>query len=371
MERKLKVILSVLAVLVLLFVATLFYKTLCVMFLVAVWQQVVGSRMPEQWRRWSLRGMWCMLALTLWIAMPRYRIDSSDRVRLLYLNGNGEPVHPPLLQYALATLLPEEEIVNVGLKGISITAPFLRYLGVGNSLIRQVKEDIAYGRGDNFLTPYQRLWPDNPMSGCYAQVFNDKLNTNYQVVFLCRPKHYDASKRYPLIVFCHGYLGNCQLYQGVWSDFDNAIVLSIGTQGMNGIFSQTHINQIFSFYLPMLEKQGFHIDRSQLHLIGLSNGGTAVTAAMHSRHADDFRSVSTVSCNLGSLRRVPFQVNFIGGGKDNSANDEPAECRRLQRMGVDADIFFHLNENHFILLNHREEIISFLKRRMNLKETEI
>ena len=29
-------------------------------------------------------------------------------------------------------------------------------------------------------------------------------------------------------VFCHGYLGNWQLYQGIWKDLNNCIVLSIG-----------------------------------------------------------------------------------------------------------------------------------------------
>lgn len=59
--------------------------------------------------------------------------------------------------------------------------------------------------------------------------------------------------------------------------------------------------------------------------------------------------------------------NTIRGGKDGSAAREPAQCRQLKRMGVDADIFFDNDENHFIMVNRRADMMKFLKRRMNLE----
>jgi len=93
-----------------------------------------------------------------------------------------------------------------------------------------------------------------------------------------KPTHYNKSKTYPLIVFCHGYLGNWKLYQGILGDFDNAIVLNIGTTDLSGIFNQSDIGRIFSFYIPALERMGYKIDHKQLHLVGLSNGGSAISA---------------------------------------------------------------------------------------------
>lgn len=58
-----------------------------------------------------------------------------------------------------------------------------------------------------------------------------------------------------------------------------------------------------------------------------------------------------------------IQVNFVGGGKDGSAAQEPSQCRQLRRMGVNADIFFDSNENHFIMVNRRADMMKFLKRR--------
>lgn len=366
--KAIKIIVSVLHVWLWLFVSTLFYKTICVMLLVAMWHKEIVGRIPVQWRKWGMRGVWAVLVVVLWIAMPRYRINSNDRVRLFYLNKDGEAVHPPLLQYVMNTLLPEEEIVNFTVKTIRHTGPIVHQVGhLGNRFIKDAQKDFANGKMHNFLDPYDNLGCDNPMSACYSQTFNEVFGTDYKTVYLCKPKQYDEDKTYPLVIFCHGYLGNWQLYQGIWKDFDNAIVLSIGTRGMDGIFGQSHINEIFSFYIPMLERHGYKIDQSQIHLIGLSNGGTAITAAMHSNHAKDFKSISTISCNLGKLRKVPCQVNFVGGGKDNSANAEPSQYRQLQHMGVDAAIFFYSTENHFIMVNRRAEMMMFLKRRMALK----
>lgn len=159
-------------------------------------------------------------------------------------------------------------------------------------------------------------------------------------------------------------MGNWQLYQGLWKDFDGAIVASIGTHGLSGIFGQGDINSVFDFYIPMLEQMDYKIDHKQIHLIGLSNGGSAISATMHSRHSKDFKSITTISCNLDGVRRVPCQVNLIGGGKDNSSSRMPEQHRQLHRMGVDAELFFDAEDNHYILVNQREEILKFLKRRL-------
>ena len=159
-------------------------------------------------------------------------------------------------------------------------------------------------------------------------------------------------------------MGNWQLYQGLWKSLDRAIVVSIGTRDLSGIFGQQDINSIFDFYIPMLERMGYHIDHQQLHLMGLSNGGSAISAAMQSHHAKDFKSLTCISCNLERLCRVPCQVNLIGGGRDNSSCQLPVQHRELRRMGVDADIFFDTEENHYIMVNKREEILNFLKERL-------
>lgn len=359
-----KIIISVFLVLGLYLFATLQYKTLCIILLFAVWQKTLEQKIPEKYRKWSVRAAWIFLITLLWVVMPRYRVNSYDRVRLLYVDKEGNTKHPPVSHWLLSTLMPEEEIVSVGVKGIEYTAPLIRMTRLDNTFIEQVKSDISAGKIGNFFKPYKQLGLENPISGVYPQVFNEKLGTSYNAFYLCEPKHYDDNQAYPLIIFCHGYLGNWQLYQGLWKSLDRAIVVSIGTRDLSGIFGQQDINSIFDFYIPMLERMGYHIDHQQLHLMGLSNGGSAISAAMQSHHAKDFKSLTCISCNLERLCRVPCQVNLIGGGRDNSSCQLPVQHRELRRMGVDADIFFDTEENHYIMVNKREEILNFLKERL-------
>ena len=371
-----KWILSVLIVLVWACFATLFYKTIMTMLLFLVWKKQVSGSLPSWMKKYGTKPYWMCFALCLWIAMPRYRINCGDRVRMVYLDDDGNAENGPLLHYAINTLIPEEEVMNLGIKRFALVRPVLSACGMhlGESLINQAAEDTDKGKVGNFSKPYNNLRLENPLSGVYPQLFNQMFGGNDRAVYICNPKGDENVKwskdngfKYPLVVFCHGYLGNWQLYQGVWKDLDNCIVLSIGTRDLNGIFTSNDIKEIFDFYIPALERMGYNIDKEQLHLMGLSNGGSAIVSAMHSSYAKKFKSITAVSCDLGGLKRVPCQVNFIGGGKDNSSCRMPGQCRQLKAMGVDAGIYFEEDENHFILVNKREEIVSFLRDRMQLK----
>lgn len=366
---KKRIILTILLVLAFLYFATLFYKVIIVMLLVTVWKNKIRENLPGRVNPWGMKAIWICLALTLWVAMPRYRIHSGDRVRLVYLDEQGNARHAPLLHYAANTLLPEEEVVNFGITNLRLVRPVLQIfkMNLGTTFINQAVDDFKAGKLTNFFKPYRRLGLENPMSGVYPQFFNQCLGGDSRAVYICDPKGGKVANEYPLVVFCHGYLGNWQLYQGIWKDLEDCIVLSIGTKDLRGIFSQSDIKSIFDFYIPALERMGYSIDKDQIHLMGLSNGGSAVSVAMHSPFARKFRSLTSISCNIDNLRSVPCQVNLIGGGKDASANRMPSECRQLKSLGVDAALYFDETENHYILVNQREGILTFLKERMQLK----
>lgn len=82
--------------------------------------------------------------------------------------------------------------------------------------------------------------------------------------------------------FAHGYLGSWELYQGVLSSLKDCFMVSIATRDLSGIFGYDDINKIFKLYLPMLKEEGYNIDESRLHLMGLSNGGSASNVALRS-----------------------------------------------------------------------------------------
>ena len=358
-----KIIPSMLIAIAWFVVTTFFYKTILLMLLFLVWKKQVFEKLPSWMVRYGMKPYWAVFVICIWVAMPRYRIYSGDRVRLVYLDEEGNAKHPPLGQYLVNTLLPEEEVMNMGVHNYASLA---KQMGIGGPIMQQVEGDKANGKIHNYYAPYRHLGLENPMSGVYVQAFNQFLGGNGRAVYICSPKDWSKDKAYPLVVFCHGFLGNWQLYQGIWMDLNNCIVLSIGTHDWSGIFCKDDIDKIFTFYIPALERMDYQIDKQQLHLMGLSNGGSAINAAMHSRHASDFKSITSISCNLKGLRKVPCKVNLIGGGEDNSSRLMPSQAAKLRTMGVDVGLFFDPEENHFILVNQREKILSFLKQRMNL-----
>lgn len=364
-NKKGRIVLTILLLAAMLFVRTVFYKTLFVMLLFVLWRKPLMARLPEHYRKWTARAVWICLILTLWIALPRWRVHTHDRVQLIYLNKEGTVRHAPVSHWLASAVLPESEIVNFGITGVRIATLFGYH--ADNSIVRMAQDDIKSWKIGNFFKPYYNLGFNNPICGVYSQLFNDNLGTDHTAVYICRPKHYNREESYPLVVFCHGFWGNWQLYQGIWKDFDNAIVLSIGSHGLNGIFSDKDIDRIFSFYIPALERMGYHIDNKQIHLIGLSNGGSAVNVAMRPGRSSKFKSITSISCNLGTLQKTPCRVNLVGGGKDGSAMRMPQQCQALKNMGVDAALFFDQKENHFILVNQRKEMMAFLKQRMMLE----
>ena len=94
------------------------YLPLMLMLLFLVWKKHIFEMLPAWTQKWGIRPYWMLFFVCLWMAMPRYLIESSDRVRLVYLDKNGENKHPPLTQYLINTLIPEKEIVNFGIRKI-------------------------------------------------------------------------------------------------------------------------------------------------------------------------------------------------------------------------------------------------------------
>lgn len=61
-------------------------------------EKQIFERLPLWMTKYGMMPYWMCFVLCLWMAMPRYRIDSGDRVRLVYLDEKGTAKHPPLLQ---------------------------------------------------------------------------------------------------------------------------------------------------------------------------------------------------------------------------------------------------------------------------------
>lgn len=114
-------------------------------------------------------------------------------------------------------------------------------------------------------------------------------------------------------------------------------------------------------YLPYLETEGFHVDKENLHLMGLSNGGTASNVALRS-FSNQFRTITYISTSCDVIKRSKAKVILIGGGKDASASGLPYAARRLRKNGTSVAILFDKDENHYMMVHQTDNIFEFLNK---------
>lgn len=358
---KKKLLLTVLLLLAIVICITWFYKLVFLSLILCLWRRELAKRMP--WR-YGMKVLAMVMILAIFWAMPRYRTNSSDRIQLLYQTKEGEVTTPPLYQYIANTLFPEEEVLIVGLFFAGNTPQWVKF-PVGKSLVRQFLEEYATNGNSNFVAPMKHLRNSgcNPMSGFCSQFFNSFMPKT-KSVYVIRPKNYEAEKAYPVVFFCHGYLGNWRFHQSIMMDLEDCFVISVGTPDLSGLYTNNDIEGLFQVQLPFLESLGYKIDYTRLHLVGLSNGDTASEIA-YRYYANKLRSITYISCSPDQTYYIPSKVNLIGGGGDESANNHPALLRSLKANGVDAAMYWHKEDSHFTMVANRKEILAFLNERIN------
>jgi hypothetical protein len=135
--------------------------------LARVWRERIKEVRP-----WAFKAVMWGMVVELFVTLPRYRYDTSDRVRLIYQDKDGNPKLPPLTHWAFNALFPEEEICNAGIIGGAILPEIIP---IGGGIMKDFRRDLWQGKLLNFYAPYSNLnWSLNfPMSGTTAQLFRE------------------------------------------------------------------------------------------------------------------------------------------------------------------------------------------------------
>ena len=356
LKKLLTVILLLCAILLF---ATWQYRLICLLLVVLLNRGSFKRRFPK-WYPFLTWG----LVLAIFIAIPNY--FQRGRSQLIYLNDQRERISTPLSVYAINALLPEEELMNAGMKLTAILPPASLspvFKNLGSRFIRDAQKDFWNGMALTFYAPYNRLslQGSNPGSFAIAQTINETFGTDYDGIYVTKPRNYDSAKTYPIVFFAHGYLGNWEMYQGLLSRLEDCLVVSIGTKDLSGIFGHHDIQKIFNRYLPYLETGGFHIDKKDLHLIGLSNGGSASNVALRS-FSNQFRTITYISTSCDVIKKSKAKVILIGGGKDASSVGLPSASRRLHKCGTNVALMYDKDDNHYMMVHQTDCIFEFLNQ---------
>ena len=356
MKKIVSIVLLLLATVVF---ATWQYRLLSLLFFFLLNKQWIKSKIKILYKVivWGL-------ILCIFIAIPNYY--RRGRTQLIYLDKNGEKISTPQHIYLINALLPEEELMNFGLKATAVLPPESLspvFKNLGSRFIREAQSDFWHGYAIGFYTPYNRLSLQCSNSGTFtiAQAMNEYLGTNYNAIYITKPKNYDSNKTYPVVFFAHGYLGSWELYQGLFSQLDDYFIVSIGTRDLSGIFNYNDINKVFTKYIPYLKSEGYQI--GDVHLMGLSNGGSASNVALIS-FSNKFKTITYISTSCDVIKHSKAKVILIGGGKDASSTRLPNVERGLRNSGTKTALFFDKDENHYMMVHQQGKIFELLNDEM-------
>lgn len=349
--------------------ASLQYKVICVLILALVNKGRIKEWYIVRNHRWFYPIILVALTVAFALSLPNY--FQRGRTRLEYIDQSGKQMSIPLDAYVSNVVFPEIEIMNAGILGTAffpIQSATVSGHKIGGGLLSDAKQDFWKGKLISFYTPFLqlRLHGSDPGSAAIGQFLNEKLGRKYDPIYITYPRHWNKGEEYPLVVFCHGYLGNWEMYQGLLSSLDNCFVLSIGTKDLSGLFKNSDISAIFTRYIPYLLDKGIKIDKQAIHLIGLSNGGTAANYALNS-YSGRFKSITFLSTGCHTIKYAKSRILLVGGANDSSSSSLPGAKKALDQCGTDCRLLYIKDTDHFLMATNRKEMIQFLKEGMDLQ----
>ena len=345
---------------------SLFHDMILLMILLWMWRSEVKEWLDSKWK-YAYCALWIFAwGLTL-VLMPRPFSLPTDRVKLVYFNDENKRVGAPLHHWLFNLIFPEETICAIG--SVAPLTPFRQLLPIGESILKDYDTELRTSGllkvGANYRKNDFAL--ESPMSGVVPQGFNEIFGEKTRAFYVIKPKNYDKDRKYPVLFFAHGYLGNWKLYTGLLRNIENHIIVNIGTEDLSGIFTNRHIREIKTTYIPLLEEMGYNVDKNQLSLMGLSNGGSAIDIA-YSTSPDDFKNLIYVSTGVNQSRHTKAKVMVIGGGLDHCAPSMRHGMAQLKRNRQKSAFLFDENHTHLKLLSDDTNCIKFLNSELLAKE---
>ena len=353
-----KTILSILLGVFILLPGSWFHDLILLMVIVFIWRKEIKTKI-NQWWKYGYLALWCVMGSLTILLMPRPIALPTDRVQHIYFNDKGERVNAPFSHWLMNVIMPEETMTAMGC--IIPLTPLRNWLPIGESILKDYDTELNSGGLLNIGKIYRNnsLSLESPMTGVIPQAFYQHLGGKERSFYIIKPLGYDTTKNYPVLFFAHGYLGNWKLYTGLLRNLKDYIVVCIGTEDYSGIFTTKHIKEIRSLYLPMIENMGLKVDKNQVSLMGLSNGGSAIDAA-YSYSPDSFKNLIYVSTGVNNSSKTKAKVMIIGGGKDHCAGSMKSGMKRLVDNNILSSFCFDENHTHFKLVSDMENCMDFL-----------
>lgn len=299
-------------------------------------------------------GTWLVATAWLVITSPSGQAPESAVVQHRYTSNRDG-----FRRYALGNLLPEGDQFALGfrlvpaLDSLFTVKQATMLSGLTASIYAELEADPAFhALGSVMPEAYDELWRQPFDRGHY---------------FLYIPSRLDRSTPRPVLVFLHGSGGNFKAYTWVLSKVADELgmILIAPSYGM-GNWHEPDTSRVVQAALADAAEV-VSVDVSNVHLMGLSNGGLGVSQA---------------GCNLGErLRSLTFlspvfaseyitdpefsqrwrgrSILVISGGQDDRVpiNEVITEVETMTQAGAQVTFRNIEDADHFMVFSHRASVV--------------
>jgi pimeloyl-ACP methyl ester carboxylesterase len=193
------------------------------------------------------------------------------------------------------------------------------------------------------------------------------LGENRGHAYLYVPRGIDRSQSHPVLVFLHGYGGNFKAYLWLLSQVADRLDLVVVAPSFGlGKWRSPGTEMTVAATLAAVRKV-VNVDPAAIHLLGLSNGGLAVSQLAGEAGAR-YRSFGFLSpvfdvnrIKAGSMADVwrSKPVFVLSGSLDDRVpmNYVQDQAAAIQRGGGHVQVEFVDDADHFLIFSHREQVI--------------
>ena len=321
---------------------------------------ILGAIAIEQsskvWRRAAASsfGLWAILTIGLWINAPDGHTATGSSVQHRFSNGQWS-----FKRHALGNMLPEIDQFRLGFKLVPAIDPlFTRQQGHRlaewtSSIYQELEANPDFNAlGSVMPLAYDELWGREFDCGHYI---------------LYQPKRPPSSPSNPVLVFLHGSGGNFKAYTWVLSQVaeELGMIIIAPTYGMGNWHEPATTNLIENAIQDA--RKIADIDLSQIHLMGLSNGGLAVSqAGLHlGKRVRSLCFLSPVFERMligtpeFSALWTGRPVLVVSGKHDDRVPIDYVKASADMMSSAKIDVTFTAVEDadHFLLFSHRQQVI--------------
>ncbi|MBS0632520.1 MAG: prolyl oligopeptidase family serine peptidase [Verrucomicrobia bacterium] len=332
--------------------------TLCAAFLPLLAALAWSSR-KRTWLVVTIASAAVMLGLAgvLLAKAPVGRSTPPSRVSHQYAAAGA---HFP--RYAPGNLLPEVDQLMAAFTLMTVADPLLTATQAAElkrltkSLYRELEADPEF----HALGSAMQL--------TYSDILHVPSASGHSYVYV--PSHADRSKPRPVMVFFHGSGGNLKAYLWILSKLaDELDWILVAPSNGTGNWQEAQSLACLDFALQAAQNVAA-VDRRHVHLMGLSNGGLAVSqlAGWRGGEVESLVFLSPVFDD-SALRSVSFTrqctgrpVLVVTGENDDRVPLDYVEGRAsaMTRQGARVRLQPVPGANHFLMFSHRQILIHTL-----------